>query len=123
MSPDEFRRLALALPGNIEASHMRHPDFRVGKCIFATLGYPNDGWATVKLSPDEQALVVATLPEVFRPVKGAWGAKGSTNVDLRAADEASVTNVLRLAWRAVSESNRLRIRKPPRTAKTKPKMG
>ena len=123
MSPDDFRRLALALPGTIEASHMHHPDFRVGKCIFATLGYPDGGWATVKLSPDEQALAVTTQPEVFRPVKGAWGAKGSTNVNLRAADEATITNVLRLAWQAVSKSNRPRIRKPPRSAKTKRKIG
>lgn len=29
VSPEDFRRLALALQGVIEASHMRHPDFRV----------------------------------------------------------------------------------------------
>jgi hypothetical protein len=40
MSPEDFRRLALALPGSIEASHMRHPDLRVGKRVFATIGDP-----------------------------------------------------------------------------------
>ena len=41
MTPDDFRRLALALPATVEASHGRHPDFRVGNRIFATLGYPD----------------------------------------------------------------------------------
>jgi hypothetical protein len=82
---------------------MRHPDFRVGKRVFATLGYPDDEWAMVKLSPEEQALVVTTQPEIFAPVKGAWGARGSTNVKLGVADEASVSNALRSAWRAVSK--------------------
>ena len=65
MSPGDFRRLALAFPGVVEASHMRHPDFRVGKRVFATLGYPDDEWAMVKLSPKQQALVVARQPEIF----------------------------------------------------------
>ena len=49
MSADEFRRLALSLPEAAEASHMDHPDFRVRGKIFATLGYPADGWGMVKL--------------------------------------------------------------------------
>jgi hypothetical protein len=32
----EFRRIALAMPEAVEASHMGHPDFRVAKKIFAT---------------------------------------------------------------------------------------
>jgi hypothetical protein len=137
MRPEDFRRLALALPGAIEASHMRHPDFRVGKRVFATLGYPSDEWGMVKLSPDQQALVVTTQPDVFTPVKGAWGAHGATNVKLCSAHEESVTNVLRLAWQAVSEtskpapthrknssapkkaSRRPRTRKTSKSAKTK----
>ena len=98
MNPGDFRRLALALPGVSESSHMRHPDFRVGKRVFATLGYPNDEWAMVKLTPEQQALVVTTQPEIFAPVKGAWGIRGSTNVNLGVADEASLSNALRLAW-------------------------
>jgi hypothetical protein len=106
MSPADFRRLALALPGVVEASHMRHPDFRVGKRVFATLGYPDDEWAMVKLSSEQQAQLVATQPEIFAPAKGAWGARGSTNVKLGVADEASVSNALRSAWQAVSKKSR-----------------
>jgi hypothetical protein len=106
MSPEDFRRLALALPGVIEASHMHHPDFRVGKRIFATLGYPDSAWAMVKLKPEQQALVVTTQPEIFVPVKGGWGARGSTSVKLGVADEASVSDALRLAWQAVSRTSK-----------------
>jgi len=85
---------------------MRHPDFRVGNRVFATLGYPDDEWAMVKLSSEQQALMATTQPEIFVPVKGAWGARGSTNVKLSAADEASVSNALRLAWQAVSDRSK-----------------
>jgi len=98
MTPNDFRRLALALPGTVESSHMRHPDFRVGNRIFATLGYPDDNWAMVKLKPDQQILLVTTQPSIFKPVKGAWGLRGSTNVFLGEADGASVRNALSLAW-------------------------
>ena len=51
MTASEFRRIALSLPRALEAAHMGHPDFRVAGRIFATLGYPESGWAMVKLTP------------------------------------------------------------------------
>jgi hypothetical protein len=45
MSWTRFRRAALALPGALEGAHQGHADFRAGKRIFATLGYPDDKWA------------------------------------------------------------------------------
>jgi hypothetical protein len=30
MTAEDFRRIALSMPDAIEASHMGHPDFRVG---------------------------------------------------------------------------------------------
>ena len=51
MGPEEFRRLAKSLPEAIEKEHMEHPDFRVGGKIFATLGYPDEHCAMVKLTP------------------------------------------------------------------------
>jgi hypothetical protein len=98
VTPNDFRRLALALHGAVESSHLRHPDFRVGNRIFATLGYPDDRWAMVKLKPDQQTMLVTTQPNIFKPVKGTWGLRGSTNVCLREADEASIENALSLAW-------------------------
>ncbi len=76
---------------------MGHADFRVGGRIFATLGHPDAGWGMVKLLPEQQDLFVQTNPSMFRPVKGGWGLKGATNVDLASADENALTQVLRAA--------------------------
>ncbi len=62
MTAEDFRRIALALADTLEASHGGHPDFRVGKKIFGTLGYPDAGYGMVKLTPEQQAVVVAAEP-------------------------------------------------------------
>jgi YjbR len=97
MAPATFRKLALALPGAVESAHMSHPDFRVGGKIFATLGYPDEQWAMVKLTPEQQAEIVRSEPAMFQPVKGGWGRGGATNVHLRAAQVAPVRAALALA--------------------------
>ena len=79
MTPKEFRHLALSFPEAIESAHMDHPDFRVGGKIFATLGYPNENSAMVKLSPDDQKEFVGSKPDVFEPAKGAWGSAAKHN--------------------------------------------
>ena len=99
MTPNEFRELALSFPEAIESAHMRHPDFRVAGRIFATLGYPNENSAMVKLSPDEQKEFVASNPGVFTTAKGAWGRQGSTIVYLSAATIDIVREALTAAWR------------------------
>ena len=98
MTPQQFRRLALALPGATEGAHMGHADFRVGGKIFATLGNPDDKWAVVLLKPDQQTLLIETAGDIFSPVPGGWGLKGATRVNLAAADRAAVQNALKLAW-------------------------
>lgn len=99
MTPQDFRRMALSLPETSEESHMEHPDFRVGGKIFATLGYPRNGWAMVKLTPEQQDTFMKAEPEVFVPVKGGWGRRGATNVILRAATKATLRRALVAAWR------------------------
>jgi hypothetical protein len=106
MTTDDFRRIALGLPGAIESAHMNHPDFRANGKIFATLHYPDDGWAMVKLPPEQQAEFVKM--KAFVPVKGAWGRQGATNVLLKSVDEASLLGALTLAWENVSR------KKPPK---------
>ena len=110
MTPNEFRELALSFPEVIESAHMRHPDFRVSGKIFATLGYPDDNWAMVKLRPDEQKEFVRSNPEVFRPVKGAWGRQGGTNVYLPAATIKIVREALTAAWRNTAPKRLLKNR-------------
>jgi hypothetical protein len=96
---EEFRRMALAMPEAEERAHMAHPDFRVRGKIFATLGYPAEGWGMVKLNPEQQYDFSRAAPEVFVPVKGSWGSRGCTNVRLEAADPASVRRAMEAAWR------------------------
>jgi hypothetical protein len=95
--PNDFRRIALAMPQAVEAQHGGHPDFRVGSKVFATLGWPDEGFAMVKLTPDQQAMYVTASPNVFAPVAGGWGRCGSTNVRLAAADKAAVSGAVKAA--------------------------
>ena len=102
MTPDDFRRIALALPEAVENAHHDHPDFRVRNRIFATLGWPDDAWAMVKLRPEEQEVLVQAAPGVFEPVPGGWGRRGATKLRLHAADEPTATGALTAAWRAAA---------------------
>jgi len=99
MTPGEFRRLALSFPETSEKSHMDHPDFRVAGKLFATLGYPDDGWAMVKLTPLEQEMFVKAQPAVFNSCAGAWGRRGCTNVRLKSARKPTLRRALEAAWR------------------------
>jgi hypothetical protein len=98
MTPDGFRRIALSMPGAVESSHMGHPDFRVGRKIFATLGWPDNAFAMVKLTPAEQAAFVEAAPKIFAPVAGGWGRRGSTNVRLAAVDAPTLKRAVETAW-------------------------
>ncbi|MEX2152844.1 MAG: MmcQ/YjbR family DNA-binding protein [Gemmatimonadaceae bacterium] len=98
MTPAEFRRIAMGLPEVTEASHMGHPDFRVGDKIFATLGYPDASFGVVMLSPQDQDFFVRNHPKAFAPVRGSWGKAGATTVTLRAASRRAGTIALETAW-------------------------
>jgi hypothetical protein len=97
MTDDDFRRLALGMPGAIEKAHMGHPDFRANGRIFATL--QADGRrGMVKVTPGEQRELMRSAPKSFTPASGAWGRQGCTMVQLDAIDEATVRGALLLAW-------------------------
>lgn len=104
MTAAEFRKIALNLAGASENTHMGHPDFRAGNKIFATLGYPDQKFAMVKLTPEQQREFVETHPDVFAPSNGAWGRNGSTEVRLANADAESAGAALTAAWRNVQAS-------------------
>ncbi len=95
----DFRRIALSLPEATEGAHMGHADFRVGGKIFATLGYPDEHWGVLKLTPEAQTALVRELPAAFVPVKGGWGRSGSTQVRLENVDEPTIRAALLTAWR------------------------
>src|ERR1700742_2234985 len=102
MSAARFRKIALGFPGATEGAHQGHADFRAGKRIFATLGYPDAEWGMVKLTPEQQSVLVTAEPEIFRPVPGGWGKHGSTNVRLPKAKQKTFQSALAMAWRNVA---------------------
>jgi hypothetical protein len=100
MTLDEARRLALALPEAVESAHMGHPDFRVRNKIFASL--PEASRVVVKLTPEQQEIMVGAEAEMFAPVKGGWGRQGWTSVILVAADATTMRSALVTAWKNVA---------------------
>ena len=122
MTPDEFRMLALSLPGVEEKSHQGHADFRVRGKIFATLGYPDEAHGMVKLSSEEQAKRVSKGHAVFTAAKGAWGEQGSTLVKLASATEAVALPAIRAAWeRLVREETAVKEKQSTRRSIMRPK--
>jgi hypothetical protein len=98
MTSRDFRRIALSFPETSESAHMNHPDFRVRGKVFATLGYPDEQFGMVKLTPMQQEELVADHPTIFVPVKGGWGRCGSTNVRVKAAKKEILKMALLAAW-------------------------
>jgi hypothetical protein len=95
MTPDDFRRIALSLPATEESNGMGYANFRAERKSFATI---EDSMAVIRLTRDQQAVFVATAPEVFAPVAGGWGRLGRTIVRLEIANEATVQVALATAW-------------------------
>ena len=97
MTPNEFRAAALKVAGAIEAAHMNHPDFRLKGKIFASLGYPDDRWGMVKLTPEQQRAFIKEAPETFVPCGGMWGKHGATSVHLASAKKRILSKALSAA--------------------------
>lgn len=114
MNADDFRRIALSLPGVEEESHMGQPDFRVGGRIFATLASQAEGYGNLFLTPEQQAHFVEELPEVFIPIAGGWGRMGMTHIRLPATSRDVLTGALRTAWKLRLEKNAKSNHRKPR---------
>lgn len=96
MSAERFRALALALPEAEEKAHFGKADFRVRNKIFASLRDGSTGVA--KLTPEQQAMLMAAEPRHLTPASGAWGRQGWTRIALDGADDALLQSVLKMAW-------------------------
>jgi hypothetical protein len=99
-SLSDFRRIALSMPETEELNGMGYLNFRTGRKSFATL---EDTIAVIRLTRDQQAIFVATAPEVFAPDSSGWGRVGNTVIRLEVADEATVKVAVATAWRNVAE--------------------
>lgn len=102
MTAQQFRALVLELPEATEGAQMKHPDFRLADRVIASLGYPDENFAMVRLSLEQQAAFMRTAPRVFSPCAGAWGEGGATSVLLAKARAP----VIRLALRAAAQHAR-----------------
>ena len=111
MTADDFRRIALSLEGAEEGSHMGAADFRVNGRIFATLAWERQGYGNLMLTPEQQALFVEELPDVFVPIAGGWGRMGMTHIRLAAATEDVMAGALRTVWKLRIEKNAKRGKK------------
>ena len=98
LSAEDFRRIALGMRDAVESAHMGHPDFRIAGRIFATL-HADRKHGMVKLTPEQQEMLVRDHPAAFAPENGAWGRQGCTAVRLDVADEDTVGEAMTLAWR------------------------
>ena len=97
MTSNEFRKIALEIPGAIESAHMNHPDFRIAGKVFATLGYPDETSGMVSLTPEQQRIFIDKTPAAFQPCNGAWGHRGATNVKLAAVTKTLLKSALSAA--------------------------
>ncbi len=117
-----YRRLALAMPGAVESSHMGAPDFRTGAGsagrIFATLAYGHTGLGTLMLTPTQQAMFVAEAPEYFSAVPGGWGRAGATLVRLDAPEDV-LAGALSTAYQAALSKQAVRTSRVKRPAPKK----
>jgi hypothetical protein len=97
MSPDEVRRLALALPETHEEPHFDRTSFRVGQRIFATLA--TDGATLNVMLDDDEAR--ASAGETADAVELLWWGRRLSGVQvfLSRADEPLVRELLEDAWR------------------------
>ena len=98
MTPDAFIALASGLAMVKAKTVLGAVRLAVGGKTFATVGWPQAGWAVVKLAPtDQQALVSASAGVMPEP--GGRGRKGVTLLHLRDVGEARAKSVVIAAWR------------------------
>jgi hypothetical protein len=104
MTKDDLRRLALTLPSVEEKSHFDKADFRVKNKIFVSL--KDDATGVVKLTLEDQRVMMDAEPKIFQPIPGGWGRKGWTKIVLANADEVTLKSALQTAWQTVNEASR-----------------
>ena len=64
MTIDDFRRIALSMPGTEELTGLGYPNFRAERKSFATI---EDDVAVLRLTRKQQTAFIAKAPEMFAP--------------------------------------------------------
>src|SRR3954454_7888983 len=105
MDAEDFRRIALKLPGAEEKSHLGSPDFRVGDRIFATLASQDQGYGNLMLTPEQQTACIEEGPDILLPIPGGWRRRRATHIKLSATTEEVLAGALHPAWKLRKEKN------------------
>lgn len=100
---DAFRHLALSFPRAVERAILGSQEFRVRDTAFATLGWPEPGWAVVRLAPADQASFISQSTALSAE-PGGRGRRGVTRVRLTGLDEALLKPIIAAAWRIASDA-------------------
>jgi hypothetical protein len=115
-TPDDLRRLALALPQAYEDTHRGKPTFRVKARIFAMLGQAGgqrfmglhrEGVAVLKLNREDLLNMFAAYPSAVTP-DADYPHHGWTHLSLPNLDEAALATLVRLAWAHVAPKRLVR---------------
>ena len=107
-TPDDVRRLALALPEAYEDTHRRKPAFRVNRRIFAMLGVESPTASPGFFAPlsgarpvvsltverEDQLNFAAAWPQAFEPA----GQYGFSYVWLDAIEPDTLALLIRMSW-------------------------
>ena len=104
---DAFRHLALSFPRAVERAILGSQEFRVRDTAFATLGWPEPGWAVVRLTPKDQAAFMGKSP-ALSPEPGGRGRRGVTRVRLAGLDAGLMAPLVQAAWRLVHDASQAR---------------
>lgn len=98
MTPDEFSALAMGFGPGVQAKPILEAvQFRLGGRAFATLGWPGEGWAVVKLAPSRQAWALSRGEGVIAE-PGRRRKAGIVLMRLAAIDAGVAAEILAEAW-------------------------
>lgn len=92
-TPDDARKIALALPDTTEVDHFARPAFRNSRRIFAVIR-PDGLW--LHLPPERKEFLFAADAQTF--VKLMWGKRPELLVQLKAVTKQELAALLREAW-------------------------
>ena len=95
MTPEAFRKLVLSFPRAREREVFGTREYRVRDKAFATWGWPQDGWITVKVSAPEQEAFIRRYANC-QPIPGRPGVVRLYLADL---DENDIRPVVDAAWK------------------------
>lgn len=90
-----LRTCAMTLPGVSEKIILERISFMVRGKTFATEGWPEDGWAVVKLSAADQRRLSSSIAIKPEPERGAAGV---TLIRLQGVGDELLLEVLTAAW-------------------------